>query len=178
MQIKVLNTTLNHRPWQGWLHENPHWFPQRENALDAEFHIWAEVCSECYVWLVRPMLRDMMLCPPFPGVKAKVGSSPFLKCATQFPLILWHPYGRHYYFCVVTEKEQQKWHAVFQDCVRHANDGESCQQTEIHADTHAYGLTLTGHTVTLVLRLWKVQVQVRQKLLCAAVLIINVSLSN
>uniref|UniRef100_A0A667XDP1 Niban apoptosis regulator 2b n=1 Tax=Myripristis murdjan TaxID=586833 RepID=A0A667XDP1_9TELE len=60
-----------------------------------------------------------------PGVKAKVGSSPFLKCATQFPLILWHPYGRHYYFCVVTEKEQQKWHAVFQDCVRHANDGLS-----------------------------------------------------
>ncbi|XP_071379885.1 protein Niban 2b [Centroberyx affinis] len=60
-----------------------------------------------------------------PGVKAKVGSSPFLKCATQFPLVLWHPYGRHYYFCMVTEKEQQKWHAVFQDCVRHANDGLS-----------------------------------------------------
>ncbi|KAM7392190.1 hypothetical protein PAMP_022819 [Pampus punctatissimus] len=60
-----------------------------------------------------------------PGVKAKVGSSPFLKCATQFPLILWHPYVRHYYFCVVTEKEQQKWHAVLQDCVRHANDGLS-----------------------------------------------------
>ncbi|KAM7416973.1 hypothetical protein PAMA_018855 [Pampus argenteus] len=60
-----------------------------------------------------------------PGVKAKVGSSPFLKCATQFTLILWHPYARHYYFCVVTEKEQQKWHAVLQDCVRHANDGLS-----------------------------------------------------
>ncbi|XP_041753235.2 protein Niban 2b [Coregonus clupeaformis] len=60
-----------------------------------------------------------------PGVNAKVGNSPFLKCATQFPLILWHPYARHYYFCVVTEKEQQKWHAVFQDCVRHANDGLS-----------------------------------------------------
>ncbi|KAI3372577.1 hypothetical protein L3Q82_022698, partial [Scortum barcoo] len=58
-----------------------------------------------------------------PGVEAKVGSSPFLKCATQFPLILWHPYARHYYFCVVTEKEQQKWHAVLQDCVRHINDG-------------------------------------------------------
>uniref|UniRef100_A0A8C4DPF3 Niban apoptosis regulator 2b n=1 Tax=Dicentrarchus labrax TaxID=13489 RepID=A0A8C4DPF3_DICLA len=54
-----------------------------------------------------------------------MGSSPFLKCATQFPLILWHPYARHYYFCVVTEKEQQKWHAVLQDCVRHTNDGLS-----------------------------------------------------
>ncbi|XP_022614153.1 niban-like protein 1 [Seriola dumerili] len=60
-----------------------------------------------------------------PGVKAKVGSSPFLKCASQFPLILWHPYARHYYFCVTTEKEQQKWLAVLQDCVRHANDGLS-----------------------------------------------------
>ncbi|XP_038559379.1 protein Niban 2-like [Micropterus salmoides] len=60
-----------------------------------------------------------------PDVKAKVGSSPFLKCATNFPLILWHPYARHYYFCVVTEKEQQKWHAVLQDCVRHTNNGLS-----------------------------------------------------
>ncbi|XP_047448178.1 protein Niban 2-like isoform X2 [Mugil cephalus] len=60
-----------------------------------------------------------------PDVKAKVGSSPFLKCATQFPLILWHPYARHYYFCVGTENEQQKWHAVLQDCVRHSNDGLS-----------------------------------------------------
>ncbi|XP_042343809.1 protein Niban 2b [Plectropomus leopardus] len=60
-----------------------------------------------------------------PDVKAKVGSSPFLKCATQFPLILWHPYARHYYFCAVAENEQQKWHAVLQDCVRHANDGLS-----------------------------------------------------
>ncbi|XP_034027197.1 protein Niban 2b [Thalassophryne amazonica] len=60
-----------------------------------------------------------------PGVKAKVSSSPFLKCATQFPLILWHPYRRHYYFCASIEKEQQKWYAVLQDCVRHANDGLS-----------------------------------------------------
>ncbi|KAM9463745.1 protein Niban 2-like isoform 1-T1 [Salvelinus alpinus] len=72
-----------------------------------------------------------------PGVKAKVGNSPFLKCATQFPLILWHPSARHYYFCVVTEKEQRKWHAVFQDCVRHANDGlseESQVQTPAFTD--------------------------------------------
>ncbi|KAL6465298.1 hypothetical protein MHYP_G00254310 [Metynnis hypsauchen] len=72
-----------------------------------------------------------------PGVKAKVGSSPFLKCATQFPLIMWHPYARHYYFCVSTEKEQQKWSAVFQDCVRHANNGlsEDCKvQTPAFTD--------------------------------------------
>ncbi|KAJ3605849.1 hypothetical protein NHX12_027892 [Muraenolepis orangiensis] len=51
-----------------------------------------------------------------PGVKARVSSSPLVKCATQFPLILWHPYARHHYFCVMTEKEQTKWHAVLQDC--------------------------------------------------------------
>ncbi|XP_072288511.1 protein Niban 2b isoform X2 [Eucyclogobius newberryi] len=60
-----------------------------------------------------------------PGVKAKVGSSSFLKCPTQFPLLLWHPYSKHHCFCVTTEKEHQKWHAVLQDCVRHANDGLS-----------------------------------------------------
>ncbi|MFT7797283.1 niban-like protein 1 [Arapaima gigas] len=60
-----------------------------------------------------------------PGVKAKVGSAPPLKCATQFPILLWHPYARHQYFCVTTEKEQQKWLAVFQDCVRHTNNGLS-----------------------------------------------------
>ncbi|CAL8297416.1 unnamed protein product [Gadus morhua 'NCC'] len=73
-----------------------------------------------------------------PGVKAKVGSAPFLKVATQFPLILWHPYGRHLYFCVGTEKEQDKWLAVFQDCVRHANDGlseESRVQTPAFTDS-------------------------------------------
>ncbi|XP_066569355.1 protein Niban 2a [Amia ocellicauda] len=72
-----------------------------------------------------------------PGLKVKAGSSPFLKCATQFPIILWHPYARHYYFCVMTEKEQQKWYAVFQDCVRHANNGlsEECKvQTPAFTD--------------------------------------------
>lgn len=61
----------------------------------------------------------------FQGVKAKAGSAPFLKFPYQFSLILWHPYARHYYFCVETEKEQQKWHAVLQDCVRHTNDGKN-----------------------------------------------------
>ncbi|XP_060893425.1 protein Niban 2b isoform X2 [Labrus mixtus] len=83
-----------------------------------------------------------------PGVKAKVGSSPFLKCATQFPLILWHPYGRHYYFCVTTEKEQQKWHAVLQDCVRHSNDGlseEDKVQTPAFTDAVRLHRQAQGH---------------------------------
>ncbi|XP_052448889.1 protein Niban 2 [Carassius gibelio] len=83
-----------------------------------------------------------------PGVKAKVGSSPFLKCATQFPLILWHPYARHYYFCMVTEKEQQKWNAVFQDCVRHTNNGlpEDCKvQTPAFTDAVRLFRQTHGH---------------------------------
>ncbi|XP_051954781.1 protein Niban 2b [Xyrauchen texanus] len=83
-----------------------------------------------------------------PGVKAKVGTSPFLKCVTQFPLILWHPYARHYVFCVVTEKEQQKWNAVFQDCVRHTNNGlsEECKvQTPAFTDTVRLYRQAHGH---------------------------------
>ncbi|XP_078106451.1 protein Niban 2b [Sander vitreus] len=83
-----------------------------------------------------------------PGIKAKVGSSPLLKCATQFPLILWHPYARHYYFCVVTEKEQQKWLAVLQDCVRHANDGlseENKVQTPAFTDAVRLYRQAKGH---------------------------------
>ncbi|XP_035246997.1 protein Niban 2a [Anguilla anguilla] len=57
-----------------------------------------------------------------PGVKAKASASPFLKCATQYCIILWHPYACHHYFCVMTEKEQTKWQAVFQDCIRHTNN--------------------------------------------------------
>ncbi|NWV81142.1 NIBL1 protein, partial [Dasyornis broadbenti] len=60
-----------------------------------------------------------------PGATPKSGHSPILKCPTDFPLILWHPYARHYYFCVMTGKEQEKWRAVFQDCVRHCNNGIS-----------------------------------------------------
>lgn len=83
-----------------------------------------------------------------PDVNAKVGSSPFLKCATQFPLILWHPYARHYYFCVGTEKEQQKWHAVLQDCVRHTNDGlseENKVQTPAFTDAVRLYRQVHGH---------------------------------
>ena len=76
-----------------------------------------------------------MVCVLVSGVKAKVGSGAVVRCATQFPLILWHPYDRHHYFCVLTEKEQKKWHAVLQDCVRHSNNG----------NTHTHSTTVT-HT--------------------------------
>lgn len=95
------------------------------------------VCFRRHVESSNWLHSVFILCTFFLGVEAKVGSSPFLKCATQFPLILWHPYARHYYFCVVTEKEQQKWHAVLQDCVRHINDGESHQlMMNINSCTH------------------------------------------
>ncbi|XP_061732886.1 protein Niban 2-like [Nerophis ophidion] len=83
-----------------------------------------------------------------PGIKSNVGSSPFIKCATQFPLILWHPYARHHYFCVLTEKEQQKWHAVLQDCVRHCNNGlpEDCTvQTPAFTDSVRLYRQAKGH---------------------------------
>ncbi|KAM3610762.1 uncharacterized protein V6R79_008613 [Siganus canaliculatus] len=89
-----------------------------------------------------------LLSNSLPGVKAKMGSAPFLKCATQFPLILWHPFARHYYFCLVTEKEQQKWHAVFQDCVRHTNDGlseENKVQTPAFTDAVRLYRQAQGH---------------------------------
>ncbi|XP_038637721.1 protein Niban 2a [Scyliorhinus canicula] len=64
-----------------------------------------------------------------PGIKGKASSSPFLKWPTEYRTILYHPYEHHFYFCVISEKEQQKWHAVFQDCVRHLNNGlpEDCK---------------------------------------------------
>uniref|UniRef100_A0A3B4XRE4 Niban apoptosis regulator 2a n=1 Tax=Seriola lalandi dorsalis TaxID=1841481 RepID=A0A3B4XRE4_SERLL len=74
--------------------------------------------------------------------------NPFIKCATQFPLILWHPYARHHYFCVMTEKEQKKWHAVLQDCVRHSNNGlsEDCTvQTPAFTDAVRRHRQAEGH---------------------------------
>ncbi|KAI5138492.1 Protein Niban 2 [Manis pentadactyla] len=58
-----------------------------------------------------------------PGTTSKSGTAPILKCPTQFPIILWHPSARHYYFCLMTEAEQDKWQAVLQDCIRHCNNG-------------------------------------------------------
>uniref|UniRef100_A0A8C4GRW7 Niban apoptosis regulator 2a n=1 Tax=Dicentrarchus labrax TaxID=13489 RepID=A0A8C4GRW7_DICLA len=83
-----------------------------------------------------------------PGITAKVGNNPFIKCATEFPLILWHPYARHHYFCVMTEKEQKKWHAVLQDCVRHTNNGlpeESTVQTPAFTDALRLHRQAKGH---------------------------------
>uniref|UniRef100_A0A1W7RF66 Oc58 n=2 Tax=Crotalinae TaxID=8710 RepID=A0A1W7RF66_AGKCO len=57
------------------------------------------------------------------GPASKSSNAAIIKCPTQFPIILWHPYARHYYFCVMTSKEQEKWQAIFQDCVRHCNNG-------------------------------------------------------
>ncbi|XP_076016104.1 protein Niban 2a [Genypterus blacodes] len=58
-----------------------------------------------------------------PEIKGKASSSPLIKYPGEHPLILWHPYAQHHHFCVMTEKEQKKWHAVLQDCVRHCNNG-------------------------------------------------------
>uniref|UniRef100_A0A671YT80 Niban apoptosis regulator 2a n=1 Tax=Sparus aurata TaxID=8175 RepID=A0A671YT80_SPAAU len=83
-----------------------------------------------------------------PGIKAKVGSNPFIKCPSEFPLILWHPYARHHYFCVMTEKEQKKWHAVLQDCVRHCDNGlpEDCTvQTPAFTDAVRLHRQAKGH---------------------------------
>ncbi|XP_056146338.1 protein Niban 2a [Lampris incognitus] len=83
-----------------------------------------------------------------PGIRAKVSSSPFVKCATAFPLILWHPYARHHYFCVLTEKEQRKWHAVLQDCIRHTDNGlsEECRvQTPAFIDSVRLHRQAKGH---------------------------------
>ncbi|XP_069465791.1 protein Niban 2-like [Ambystoma mexicanum] len=74
---------------------------------------------------------DLVSSNSVPGGKTKSGGVQ-MKCATQFPIILWHPYGRHYHFCVMTEKEQEKWAAVFQDCVRHCNDGIS-EESKVEA---------------------------------------------
>ncbi|XP_044295704.1 protein Niban 2 [Varanus komodoensis] len=73
-----------------------------------------------------------------PGPAPKSGNTPILKCPTQFPLILWHPFARHYYFCVMTGKEQEKWLAIFQDCARHCNNGLSeDSKVEVPAFTDA-----------------------------------------
>ncbi|KAG7480485.1 hypothetical protein MATL_G00056600 [Megalops atlanticus] len=110
-----------------------------ENKMAYERGLHPKGTINCAGYRVLTSMDQYMelLNSSLPGVKAKVGSSPFLKCATQFPLLLWHPYARHYYFCVTSEKEQQKWHAVFQDCVRHTNNGlsEECKvQTPAFTD--------------------------------------------
>uniref|UniRef100_H2S1N4 Niban apoptosis regulator 2b n=1 Tax=Takifugu rubripes TaxID=31033 RepID=H2S1N4_TAKRU len=104
----------------------------------------------CAGYKVLTSLEDYLdlLADSLPGVKAKTGSSAFLKCATQFPLILWHPYARHHYFCAVSEKDQKKWHAVLQDCIRHTNDGlpeEDKVQTPAFTDAVRLYRQAQGH---------------------------------
>ncbi|XP_072244692.1 protein Niban 2b [Leuresthes tenuis] len=103
-----------------------------DNKAAYDKHLLPKGTINCAGYKVLTSLEQYLdlIGNSLPTVKAKVGSSPFLKCPNQFPLILWHPYARHYYFCVVTEKEQQKWHAVLQDCVRHANDG-LCEEDKV-----------------------------------------------
>ncbi|XP_066510770.1 protein Niban 2-like [Hoplias malabaricus] len=102
---------------------------ESKQAHDRDLHPKGTINCAGYKVLTSMDKYLELLESSLPDVKAKVSSSPFLKCASQFPVILWHPYCRHHYFCVATEKEQQKWSAVFQDCVRHANNGlsEECK---------------------------------------------------
>eukprot|EP00064_Thunnus_orientalis_P022025 superscaffoldBa00007082_g22204 len=102
-----------------------------ESKAAHERHLHPKVTINCAGYKALTSMEEYMelINTSLPGIKAKVGSHPFIKCATQFPLILWHPYARHHYFCVLTEKEQKKWHAVLQDCVRHSNNGEGVNET-------------------------------------------------
>ncbi|XP_073446954.1 protein Niban 2 [Dendrobates tinctorius] len=95
-----------------------------ENKIAYERGLQPRAGMNCAGYRVFTSLDQYteMLNSTIPGLKTKAGSAQ-MKCATQFPIILWHPYCRHYYFCFMTEREQQRWSAVFQDCVRHCNNG-------------------------------------------------------
>uniref|UniRef100_A0A3Q3KCU5 PH domain-containing protein n=1 Tax=Monopterus albus TaxID=43700 RepID=A0A3Q3KCU5_MONAL len=84
-----------------------------------------KVTIECAGYKALTSLEEYieLIDASLPGIKGKAGSDPFVRSVTQFPLILWHPYAHHHYFSVMTEKEQKKWHAVLQDCIRHSNNG-------------------------------------------------------
>lgn len=119
-----------------------------KTAHDRGLH--AKGTINCAGYKALTSMEDYMelINSSLPDVKAKAGSNPFIKCATQFPLILWHPYARHHYFCVTTEKEQSKWHAVLQDCVRHSNNGlsEDCTvQTPAFTDSVRLHRQAKGH---------------------------------
>uniref|UniRef100_A0AAX7U505 Niban 1/2/3 domain-containing protein n=1 Tax=Astatotilapia calliptera TaxID=8154 RepID=A0AAX7U505_ASTCA len=111
-----------------YLEENRKWRNRFVFAHERGLH--PKLTINCAGYKALTSMEEYMelINKSLPGVKAKVGSNPFIKCATGFPLILWHPYARHHYFCVMTEKEQKKWHAVLQDCVRDSNNGlpENC----------------------------------------------------
>ncbi|XP_043967276.1 protein Niban 2-like [Gambusia affinis] len=121
-----------------------------DNKAAYDKHLPPKGTINCAGYKVLNSMEQYMdlISSSLPSVKAKVGSAPFLKFPSQFPLMLWHPYSRHYFFCVETEKEQQKWHAVLQDCVRHANDGLSEEhevQTPAFTDTVRLYRQAQGH---------------------------------
>ncbi|XP_051907115.1 protein Niban 2-like [Hippocampus zosterae] len=121
-----------------------------ESKIAHERTLHPKVTINCAGYKALTSIEDYMelINESLPDVKAKSSSNPFIRCATQFPLILWHPYARHHYFCVMTEKEQQKWHAVLQDCVRHCNNGlpEDCTvQTPAFTDTVRLHRQAKGH---------------------------------
>nr|XP_015222123.1 PREDICTED: niban-like protein 1 [Lepisosteus oculatus] len=108
-------------------------FYETKLAYDRGLHPKGTINCAGYKVLTSVEEYGELMNSSLPGLKAKAGSSMFSKCATQFPIILWHPYARHHYFCVTSEKEHQKWLAVFQDCVRHTNNGEA--QVQVHTRT-------------------------------------------
>ncbi|XP_024150259.1 protein Niban 2 [Oryzias melastigma] len=103
-----------------------------ENKASFDKHVQPKGTINCAGSKVLTSVEQYqeLISDSLPDVKAKAGSSPFLKCPSQFPVIVWHPYARHHYFCVGNEKEQQKWQAVLQDCVRHSNDG-LCEENKV-----------------------------------------------
>ncbi|KAM9338549.1 protein Niban 2a [Symphorus nematophorus] len=121
---------------------------ENKTAHDRSLH--PKITINCAGYKALTSLEEYMelMNASLPGIKAKVGSNPFIKCPSQFPLILWHPYARHHYFCVMTEKEHKKWHAVLQDCVRHSNNGlseDSPVQTPAFTDTVRLHRQAKGH---------------------------------
>ncbi|KAG1958764.1 protein Niban 2b [Pimephales promelas] len=161
-KVPLKNKSIFSGPLFQYLEENKKWrnrflfipdsyninYYENKQAHDRGLHPKGTINCAGYRVLTSMEEYLELLNTSLPGVKAKVGSSPFLKCATQFPLILWHPYARHYYFCMVTEKEQQKWNAVFQDCVRHTNNGlpEECKvQTPAFTDAVRLYRQAHGH---------------------------------
>ncbi|KAM9735744.1 protein Niban 2a [Menidia menidia] len=121
-----------------------------ENKTAHERGLHPKITINCAGYKILTSMEEYMelMNGSLPGIKAKVGSSPFIKVGTQFFLILWHPYARHHYFCWVTEKEQKKWHAVLQDCVRHSNNGlpdDGTVQTSAFIDSIRHHRQAKGH---------------------------------
>ncbi|MBN3323853.1 NIBL1 protein, partial [Atractosteus spatula] len=119
-------------------------FYETKLAYDRGLHPKGTINCAGYKVLTSVEEYGELMTSSLPGLKAKAGTSMFSKCATQFPIILWHPYARHHYFCVTSEKEHQKWLAVFQDCVRHTNNGYTHTCARTHTPEQCTLLTSLG----------------------------------